>query len=55
MDDVVTTGNTITEAIEYIRKHGGEPVGILVLFDKRGLKEISGVPLYSLVKVERID
>ncbi|ADN34984.1 phosphoribosyltransferase [Methanolacinia petrolearia DSM 11571] len=55
VDDVVTTGNTITEAIEYIRKHGGEPVGILVLFDKRGLKEIGGVPLYSLVKVERID
>ena len=55
VDDVVTTGNTITEAIEYIKKHGGEPVGIVVLFDKRGLKEISGVPLYSLVKVERID
>jgi orotate phosphoribosyltransferase len=55
VDDVVTTGNTITEAIDYIRKHGGEPVGIVVLFDKRGLKEISGVPLYSLVRVERID
>jgi len=55
VDDVVTTGNTITEAIEYIRRHGGEPMGIVVLFDKRGLKEISGVPLYSLVRVERID
>lgn len=55
VDDVVTTGNTITEAIEYIRRHGGEPLGVVVLFDKRGLKEISGVPLYSLVRIERID
>lgn len=55
VDDVITTGNTVTEAIDNIRKYGGEPVGIVVLFDKRGLKEIEGVPLYSLVKVERID
>ncbi|WOF16981.1 orotate phosphoribosyltransferase-like protein [Methanoplanus sp. FWC-SCC4] len=55
VDDVITSGNTVSEAVDYIRSHGGCPVGIVVIFDKRGIKEINDVPLYSLVKAERID
>jgi len=55
IDDVITSGKTIAEAVDVVRKHGGVPVAVCVLFDKLGLKEIDGVLVYSLVKVSRID
>jgi orotate phosphoribosyltransferase len=55
VDDVITSGKTVAEAVNVVRKHGGEPVAVCILFDKLGLKEIDGVPVYSLVKVSRID
>ena len=55
VDDVITSGNTIKEAVDVVRKHGGIPVAVCILFDKRGIKEVDGVPVYSLVKVNRID
>ncbi|UUX93865.1 orotate phosphoribosyltransferase-like protein [Methanoplanus endosymbiosus] len=55
VDDVITSGKTVTETVSYIKSHGGNPVAILVLFNKLGIKEIDGVPLISLVKIERID
>ena len=35
MDDVITAGTAIREAIQIIKKEGGELVGILVLFDRQ--------------------
>lgn len=55
VDDVITSGNTVTETVSYIKSHGGNPVAILVLFNKLGIKEVDGVPLISLVMIERID
>jgi len=55
VDDVITTGNTIEEAISYLRRHGAIPVGVCVMFDKRGLREVDGVPVCSLVEISRID
>ncbi|MDO5844926.1 MAG: orotate phosphoribosyltransferase-like protein [Methanocorpusculum sp.] len=55
VDDCITTGNTLTEIVDYLRRHKAEPVGICVIFDKRGIKEIEGVPVYSLFTIKRID
>ena len=55
VDDVITSGKTMVEVIEYLRKHGSIPVAIWVIFDKRGLPEVDGVPVISLFKVSRID
>ena len=51
VDDIITSGTTLGEAVEAVRAHGGEPVGCVVLVDKQGLEEIEGVPVYSLMNV----
>jgi len=55
VDDVITSGNTMKEVVKYLKKHNATPVAIWVIFDKRGIKEIDGVPVYSLFKISRID
>ncbi|HJJ36721.1 MAG TPA: orotate phosphoribosyltransferase-like protein [Methanocorpusculum sp.] len=55
VDDCITTGNSLAEAVLYLRRHKATPVGICVLFDKRGVREIEGVPVYPLFNVRRID
>ncbi|MDI9634029.1 MAG: orotate phosphoribosyltransferase-like protein [Methanolinea sp.] len=55
VDDVITSGNTMQDVVKYLRKHGATPVAICVIFDKRGLREVDGVPVYSLFKISRID
>lgn len=55
IDDVITSGNTMQDVIKYLRRHGANPVAIWVIFDKRGLRDIDGVPVYSLFKISRID
>ena len=55
VDDVITSGNTMYEVVRYVRKHGGNPVAVLVIFDKRGIRDVEGVPVYSLFRISRID
>jgi len=55
VDDVITSGNTMKEVVKYLKKHNATPVAIWVMFDKRGIKEIDGVPVFSLIKISRID
>lgn len=54
VDDVITSGNTITEVLEAVKDHGGEPIAVTVLIDKAGLSEIDGIPVESLIKVSRL-
>ncbi len=54
IDDVVTTGTTLTETIEFLREHGATPVAVWSLFDKRGVREVGGVPVYSLFTISRL-
>ncbi|WP_346675653.1 orotate phosphoribosyltransferase-like protein [Methanobrevibacter woesei] len=54
VDDVITSGNTVTEVLEAVKDHGGEPIAVTVLIDKAGLSEIDGVPVESLIKVSRL-
>jgi len=55
VDDTVTSGNTLREVVKYLKKYNAIPVAIWVIFDKRGIKDIEGVPVYSLFKISRID
>jgi len=55
VDDVITSGNTMREVVKYVKKHDAVPVAIWVIFDKRGIRDVDGVPVYSLFKISRID
>ena len=55
VDDVITSGKSLREVIEYLKIHGATPVGCCVLFDKRGIQHIDGIAVYSLYKISRID
>jgi len=55
VDDVITSGKTLREAVEYLRGHGASPLAIWVIFDKRGVREIDGVPVQALFRVSRLD
>ena len=54
VDDVITSGNTITEVIHAVKENGGIPIAVTVLIDKAGLSEIDGVPIESLIKISRL-
>lgn len=55
VDDVITSGDTLHEVVAYLKRHGATPLACCVLFDKRGIREIEGVPVYSLFRISRID
>jgi len=54
VDDIVTSGTTMTETVEAVIDAGGEPVACVVIVDKQGIEEIEGVPVYSLLRVVRV-
>ncbi len=54
VDDVITTGSTMEEAIKLIDDLGGETVAIAVMLDKRGADTIGSVPVRSLVRIGRV-
>lgn len=55
IDDVVTSGATIEETVDYLDEHGAKINAIAVLIDKKGTDEIAGVPVVSLLKVIRVN
>jgi orotate phosphoribosyltransferase len=55
IDDVITTGGTITETIEMLREIGANPIAVAVMIDKKGLDKVKDVPIYSLIKVGRVE
>ncbi|MDD1729916.1 MAG: orotate phosphoribosyltransferase-like protein [Methanospirillum sp.] len=55
VDDVITSGDTLHEVVAYLKNHGCTPLACCVIFDKRGIREIEGVPVYSLFRISRID
>lgn len=54
VDDVITSGKTVTEVIKAIKDQGATPIAVVVLIDKVGISEIEGVPVESLIKVNRL-
>jgi orotate phosphoribosyltransferase len=41
--------------VEYLDEHGAKISAIVVLIDKKGMGEIAGVPVSSLLKVIRVN
>ncbi len=54
VDDVISTGETITKAIEAVKSEKGEVALIVVITNKTGKDEIMGVPLRSLIRARLI-
>ena len=54
IDDVVSTGSTTKEVIEFIRKNKGNPVLAIVLINKKADDEIEGVPLRALIRARPV-
>ncbi|MCD6383087.1 MAG: orotate phosphoribosyltransferase-like protein [Thermoplasmata archaeon] len=50
VDDVLSTGKTMSKAIESIKEHGGTPVLACVVVNKTQKNEIEGVPLRGLIR-----
>ncbi len=55
IDDVVTTGTTLSEAVTVLEGLKAKPIAIAVLVDKKGIEDISGVPISALLRVTRVD
>ncbi|MFQ5761432.1 MAG: orotate phosphoribosyltransferase-like protein [Candidatus Bathyarchaeia archaeon] len=49
--DVISTGVVLAGTIKSLRQTEAEPVGIVVLADKRGIAELAGVPVKSLINL----
>jgi orotate phosphoribosyltransferase len=65
VDDVITAGTAIREAIDIIKAHGAEPAGVVIALDRqeKGRAELSAIqeveqdyqiPVISIVKLEHI-
>lgn len=52
VEDVITTGGSVKEVLEVVRKLGAEPVGVGVLVDRSGGKVDFGLPHVSLLKLQ---
>jgi len=63
LDDVITAGTAIREAVEIIKSAGGTPAGIVIALDRqeRGKEELSavqevrqqlGLPVASIIRLE---
>jgi len=53
VEDVVTTGKSSMEAVACIREHGGVPVAVCSLIDRRSSNDVSlTLPLISLLKLD---
>jgi len=55
VDDVVTSGRTMTEAIRFVNERGGTPASACVLANKSGKSAIDGVRVNSLLGVVRVE
>ena len=54
IDDVISSGSTMKEAIKFVREQGGTTVLIMVLINKRGEDELDSVPLRALIRARPV-
>ena len=54
VDDVISTGSTTKEAINFIRESEGTPVMIIVLINKKPDNELENVPLRALIRARPV-
>ncbi len=54
VDDIITTGRTIIEVADSIRKRDGNILAVAVIVDKKAQEEIDGIPVLSVLRVFRL-
>ena len=54
VDDVISTGSTSTEAVNFAKANGGNPVLIIVLINKKADNDIEGVTLRALIRARPV-
>ena len=54
VDDVVSTGATTKEAIDFVKKQNGNPVLVIVLINKKADDNLEGVPLRALIRARPV-
>lgn len=54
VDDVITSGRTITDAINVCKSQGAIPVAVTVLVDKKGINDLDNIPIKSLIKINKV-
>lgn len=54
VDDVLTTGGSLREVVEAVRKAGGQPIGVGVLVDRRERTAEGefGIPFFACLRLE---
>lgn len=52
VEDVITTGKSVREVLDVVRRQNAVAVGVGVLVDRSGGKQEFGIPLRSLVSLE---
>ena len=54
VDDVVSTGATTKEAINFVKKQNGNPVLVVVLINKKADDDLEGIPLRALIRARPV-
>lgn len=52
VDDVLSTGGSVRNVIDAVRRAGGEPVGVGVLVDRTSGKADFGLPLFACIELD---
>lgn len=52
VDDVLSTGGSIRDVVDAVRRAGGEPIGVGVLVDRTSGKADLGVPFYACLQLD---
>ena len=52
VDDILTTGGSVREALSAVREAGGQPVGVAVLVDRTGGGADFGLPFHACLTLE---
>ena len=54
VDDVISTGSTTKETINFIKECGGTPILVMVLINKKADDELAGIPLRALIRARPV-
>ena len=52
VDDVLTSGGSLRDSIEAVRRAGGESIGVAVVVDRSGGKVDFGLPFFAAAKFD---
>ena len=54
VDDVISTGSTTKEAINFVKEMGGIPLLVMALINKKADDNLSGIPLRALIRARPV-